>query len=93
MMVRADGPAQRHVSLPVVSARIDDHALHRRRGVVARLLRRLAVVVLRNDHAPAVRVEQDFGRIEPQSALGGRRSLDPVAIKLSRPHPGTNTCQ
>ena len=64
------GPAQREVSLPVVRARIDDHALHRRRGVVACPSRGLAVVALRDDHAPAVRVEQDLGGIEPQPARG-----------------------
>ena len=64
------GPAQREVSLPVVRARIDDHALHRRRRVIAFPSRGLAVVVLRNDHAPAVRVQQDLGGVEPQPARG-----------------------
>ena len=82
------GPAQREVALPVVRARIDDHALHRRRGVVALPSRGLAVVVLRDDHAPAVRVEQDLGGIEPQPARGVRRPLDPVAVDLSRRAPG-----
>src|SRR5262249_32253541 len=42
--------------------------------------------VLRNDHAPAVRVEQNLGGVEPQSTRGGRRPLDPVAVELTRPH-------
>ena len=82
------GPAQREVSLPVVRARIDDDALHRRRRVVAFASRGLAVVVLRDDHAPAVRVEQDLGGVEPQPALGVRRPFDPIAVDLSRPTPG-----
>src|SRR5262249_24860537 len=45
---------------------------------------RLPAVALRNDHAPAVRVEQDLGGIEPKTTLGGRRPFDPVAVDLSR---------
>src|SRR5206468_3470085 len=60
--------------------------LHRSRSVVTFPLRGLAGVVLRNDHAPAVRVEQDLGGVEPKSTRGGRSPLDPVAIDLSRQH-------
>ena len=78
------GPAQREVAFPVVCARIDDHAFHCRRRVVARLFRGFAVVVTRDHSPPPIRVDQDLGGIEPQTPLGGPRPLDPVAIDLSR---------
>ena len=98
MMVRAEGRPSGSVALPVVSARIDDHALHRRRGVVAFLPRGLAVVVLRDDHAPAVRVEQDLGGVEPQSALAGPTAPRPgsrravPAARLARTRASSGRC-
>ena len=62
--------AQRCISLPIVNARIDDHALHRRCAVVAGALRSLAVIVLRNHHPSPIRIEQHLAGIEPQSSLG-----------------------
>ena len=82
------GQPQRDVALPVVGGRIDDDAPHRSRGVVTGSPRALAAVVPGNNHAPAVGVEQDLGRVEPQTVCGGRRPLDPVAVDLSRPHTG-----
>ena len=40
------GPSERNVSFPVVQAWIDDHAFHRRRGIITFFLRRFARVVL-----------------------------------------------
>ncbi len=51
-------------------------------------LRGVAVVVLRNDDAAAVRIEQDLVRVEPQAARGSRRPVDAIAVDLSRPHAG-----
>src|SRR5262249_55947439 len=53
-----DGPGGRQswrgVALPIIRARIDNNALHRRRGIVAFSPRRFTAVGLRNGHAPAV---------------------------------------
>ena len=88
-MVRAEGrrsgasPSQSYVD------GIDDDALHRRRGVVARLGGGVAVVAVRDDDAAAVRVEQDLGRIEAHAARGIGRPVDAIAVELSRPsRPG-----
>ncbi len=56
-------------------------------------LRGLAVVVLRNDDAAAVRIEQDLGGVEPQSALGCRSGPRRGSRRVARPHAGTNACQ
>ena len=87
-------PSQRRITFPIVRARIHHHALHRRRGVVAFSTGSVAAVVLRNNDAAAVRVEQDFGRIKPHpfGRIERRRERD---SRRSVPActPGTNTCQ
>ena len=79
---------QRAVSLPIVSAWIDDNTFHCGRGVVALSPGGLAVVVPRNDDAATVGIQQNLRRIEPKSARGGRRPIDSVAVNLSWPHAG-----
>ena len=73
---------------PVVGRRIDDDALHRRRGVVARPACGGAAVVPGDDHAAPVGIHQHLGRVKPQAACGGRRPLDPVAVQLPGPDAG-----
>ena len=51
--------------IDIEAIRINDKAFHGRRGVLEGAARGLPVEVLRNDHAPAIRVEQDLCRVEP----------------------------
>ena len=82
------GPSQRGVAFPVVRAAIHHHTLHRRGGVVARSLRRLAAVARRHDHTAAVGIEQDLGRIESHAGSRIERSLHAISVQLSRTHAG-----
>ena len=51
-------------------------------AVIARLIRGRAIVAGWNDNAPAVRIEQHFGRIESQAVRRIERTIDPIAVKL-----------
>jgi hypothetical protein len=75
---------QRDVALPVVRRRVHDNALHRGRGAVALLARRVTAVAARNHHATAIRVQENLGRIESHPARRIARSLDAIAIDLAR---------
>ncbi len=88
MMVCADGRQQRRVALPVVGGRIDDHALHRSRGIVAGLAGGGAAVAIRHHDAPAIGVEKDLRGIEAQAVRGLERPVDAIAIDLARPQAG-----
>ena len=81
-------PAKRRVAFPIVSLRIDDHALHRGRSVVTFAARGFAGVIPGNGDAAAVRIQEDFGGIKAHAAGGIVRPLDAVAIKLSRLNAG-----
>ena len=79
-------PLERRIAFPVVSTRIDDHALHRRRGVVAFMAGGVATVVFRHNHATAVRVEEDFGGIKAHAVGRIERSLNAIAVELPGLH-------
>src|SRR5207248_2237964 len=80
------GPPEGRIPLPVVSARFDDDAFHRGRGVVAFPPRSVAAVGLRNDDTVAVRVEEELRGIKPESALRNRWPFYPVSVNLPRHH-------
>ncbi len=80
------GVPQRAIPLPVVTARIRDHALHRLRRVVARLGRRRAIVGVGHGDRPAVRVKQHFLRIESESPRRLERPMRPVSVDLAGSH-------
>ena len=46
----------------------------------------VTAVVFRNHHAAAIRVEENFGGVEPHPLGGIGRSLDPIAVDLPRLH-------
>ena len=77
---------QQGVALPVVGTAIHDDALHRRGGVVASQARSIAAVILGNNNAAPIGVEENLGGIKPHSARGIERPLHPIPVKLSRLH-------
>ena len=48
--------------------------------------RRLAAVILGNNDAASVRVQQNLGGIKPHPARGIEAPLDPIPVKLARLH-------
>src|SRR5580658_7254357 len=84
-----DGPggrvAQRTIAFPVVVLRIDHHALHRRRRVVAREPGSIAGVPCRNCNATAIWVQQNLAGIKPQAARGIPRSVYAISVELALP--------
>ena len=84
MIVRAEGRRQREIPLPVVSTRINNHALHRGGSVITFPTCRLAGKEFRNHHTSAIRIKKYLGRIETQATLRGRRPNNSVAIELAR---------
>src|SRR3954449_7310505 len=76
-------PSQQGVSFPVVCGEVGDHALQRGRRVVARLASVAAAADLRRGDAPAVRIEQQLLRIEPEASCRIEGPCDPVAIDLA----------
>src|SRR4029077_1199556 len=78
--------AKRSIAFPIVRMRIDDDALHRRRGVVTSAARRFAAVILWNGDDAPVRIQQHLGGIKPQATRRIEGSLDTVAIELPRLH-------
>ena len=79
-------PAQRCLAFPIVRVWIHHHALHRRGGVVAFQACSFAAVILRNNYAAPVWIDENFGRIKPQAFRGVVKSLHPIRVKLSRLH-------
>ena len=65
-------PAERRIAFPIVCVRIYYDTLHRGGGVIAAGARGFAAVLFGNNHAAAVRVEENFGGIESQP-LGGSK--------------------
>ena len=82
------GALERRVPLPIVVARIGDHALHRRRGVVARSARGLAAVPVGHGDRQGVGVEQKLARVEAQAALGREGTVGSISVELARRDPG-----
>ena len=78
-------PARSGVALPVIRAGIDDHALESRRGVVARLTRRVATAARRPCYTLAVWIEQHLVAVEAQALAGVVRTIGAKRIQLSRP--------
>src|SRR5262245_52406714 len=70
------------VPLPIVGVHIYDHALHGSRGIFAGLPSSVATVVLWNNHAAPVRIEEDFVRVETHSAPRIENSFSPKAVNL-----------
>jgi hypothetical protein len=81
-------PPQRGVAFPVVGGRIDHHALHRGRAIVAGLARRRPTVAVRDRHAATVGIEQDLVGVEAHAARGIERPLDAIAVQLACPQAG-----
>ena len=78
------GPVERRVAFPIVRTRIDDDTLHRRCTIVAFVSRSVATVILRNNGAASVWIEEDFGRIEAHSARRIVWPLNSIAVDLRR---------
>src|SRR4029077_12399892 len=76
------GPLEWCVSFPIVSTRIRHNALDRQRSVVAFLSGRVATVVLWNNRAASIRIDEDFGRIEAHSTRRIERSPNSISIDL-----------
>ena len=83
---RGEGPAQRRVTLPVVDIGVDHHALHGDRIVLPVSARRVARISVGHDDGASVGIEERFGRIETQTALGIERAVGAICINL----PGTD---
>ena len=80
------GPVERPVAFPIVGTRIGHHTLHRRRAIVAFLPGRFATVILRNNGAASIWIEEDFGGIEAHSARRIVRPLNSIAVDLPGSH-------
>src|SRR5438105_13244232 len=78
------GPVERRVAFPIVCTRINYHTLYRRRAIVALFSRSFATVVLRNNGAASIWVEEDFGRIEAHSTRRIEWPLNSIAVNLLR---------
>src|SRR5262245_1440354 len=75
-------PIEWRVSFPIVCVRINDNALHSRRGIVTSLSRRFATVVLRNNGAASIWVDEDFSGIEAHSTRRIEWPLNSIAVDL-----------
>src|SRR4029077_10441780 len=80
------GFVERCVSLPVVSMRICDHAFNGHRGVIASHLGCVATVVLWNNNAASVRIDENLVRIETHSTQRIEGTVNAVTINLSGFH-------
>ncbi len=83
----APGVAERPVALPVVLLDVDDHALHRARGVGRGARLDPSVGGGGRDRA-AVRVEEDAGGVEAQSVVRVPRPVRGEAVELAGADPG-----
>ena len=83
-----EGPLERPIALPVITAGIGDDALHRDRGVAARPGRGHAVVAVGNRDGEAVWIEQDLLGVEPESTFRRERSMRAVRVDLARREAG-----
>ena len=86
MMVREDGRCSGRVAFPIVSVGIHYDALHRRGGIVAFEASSIAAVILGNNYAAPVGVEENLGGIKPHPARGIEWPVDPISVKLPRLH-------
>src|SRR6516162_4982163 len=77
-------PLQRCVPFPIIRVHIYDDALHRGCDVIPWLPRGVATVVLRNNSATPVRIQEDFAWIETHSIRRIERSVNPITIDLPR---------
>src|SRR6478609_9571900 len=74
----------RFVALPVIRTRIDDYAFHGCGEIISRAASALSVVVLGNDYASAIWVQQTFLGVEPQSIFRVEWSVSSICVNLSR---------
>ena len=79
-------PVQGRVAFPIVGAGIDDDAFHGRRRVIALDARRFTAIVLGNNHAAAIGIQENLVGIKPHSARRIERPLDAIAIELPGLH-------
>src|SRR5262245_18689005 len=78
---------RRGITFPIVAVRIHDDALHRRCGIVPTRASRFTAVVLRNQHAAPVRIEQHLSRVKPRPVRRIEWPPNPVCVDLTRPQP------
>src|SRR5215472_11953462 len=74
---------ERFVTFPVIRSRIDDHALHGRRGVI-NSVRTHSRVVSGDNNTTAIRIKENFGIVKMQPSARVERSVGTIAIDL--PH-------
>ena len=77
---------ERCVALPVVQARIDYDALHRRCSIVALSLGIFARVIPRNNNSTTIRIEQNFGIIKAHSRRWIKWSPNSISVDLPSLH-------
>jgi len=82
------GLTEKRIPLPVICARVDDHALQGRSGIVPRTPCGLAAASFRPGNAFPVWIEQYLVAVETQPPLGVERPGDPVSIDLTRSDAG-----
>ena len=83
-MVREAGRLQWGITFPIVSVRIHHHTLHRRRGVVAFTFGRATAVILGDNDAAPVRVQENFAAVKAHSPGRIERPLHSIAVDLPR---------
>src|SRR5271165_6059413 len=81
-------PLQGHVTLPVIRVRVRDHALHGRRYVVAFPTGCLTGIAFWDHDSASIRVEQQLGRIKPETPIRLEGPEGPESVDLTRFHPG-----
>src|ERR1700733_15958951 len=77
------GPVEWSVAFPLIRVGVNHNILHRRGAAVAWQARRLSTVILWNNDASPVRIQQELGGIKPHPARGIERSLHPISVKLT----------
>ena len=71
------------VAGPIIAAGIGHHTFHGAGGVIARLGRGPAAVILGDDYSPAIRVKQHFLTIKTETLLRLKGTVDAIAIDLA----------
>src|SRR5215469_8130870 len=74
---------QRSVIFPIVGIRINHRAFHCEGRVVSRLLCGFAAIVFWNDYSPAIGIEENLRRVEPQTICRIKWTRDSVSIDLA----------
>src|SRR5260370_20367024 len=82
------GPLEGSIALPIVRPGVDHDLLHRGAGIVALTLRCLAAIVLGDNDALSVWVQQNLGRVKTHAGGGIEAALGTVRVKLAGLHTG-----